>query len=495
LQKSAELSALRFLGLWAQPTLSARLGYTAKTAARHPKTAGPLLESAPFAEGQMRMHFLRFLVAATAIGFATSLPAAETNWPQFRGNRSAVAEGVKIPDTWSITQNVAWKTEVAGRGWSSPVVWGDKIFVTAVVREGNNKLPRKGLYIADVVGKTPSGVHEWKVYCLDIGTGKILWEKTAHKGKAPGAVHVKNSFATETPVTDGKRLYVSFGNLGLFCYDLAGKQLWSRPYSSHKTRYGWGPAASPVLHKDRVYVVNDNEEKSFLAAIAAVTGKEIWRVPRPEKSNWATPLIWENALRTEIVTAGSDKVRSYSLDGKPLWELGGMSSIAIPTPSAAHGLLYVSSGYIGDFLHRPVFAIKPGATGDISLAAGETKNNFIVWCQKMAGPYNPSPVVLGDYLYVLYDKGLLACYEAKTGKLVYKRKRLEGANAFTASPVAANGKLYCLSEDGDTYVIQAGPEFKVLAKNRLDEMSLATPALVGDSLLIRTASKVYRIRK
>jgi outer membrane protein assembly factor BamB len=440
------------------------------------------------------MHRATLVAAMTALFWASPL-WADANWPQFRGSHSAVSDGADLPDTWSTTRNVAWKTEIPGRGWSSPVVWGDKVFLTSVVGDGKGKLPRKGLYVADVIGKVPPGSYRWKVYCLDLGGGKVLWEKTAHQGKAPRAIHVKNSYATETPVTDGRRLYVYFGNLGLFCYDLTGKELWSHKFRSHRTRYGWGPAASPVLHKDRVFIVNDNEEKSYLAAFDTRTGREVWRTPRPEKSNWATPLVWENAKRTEILTAGSDKVRSYGLDGKPLWELGGMSSISIPTPSAARGLVYVSSGYTLDLFHRPVFAVRPGAAGDISLPAGKTQSASVAWCQPMAGPYNPSPVVYGDHVYVLYDKGRLSCFDAATGKPTYKGMRLEGGNAFTASPVAGAGKVYCLSEDGDTFVVRAGPEFRVLARNRLDEMCLATPALVRDSLIIRTASKVYRIRK
>jgi outer membrane protein assembly factor BamB len=417
---------------------------------------------------------------------------AEDNWPQFRGAHGAVAKGSKLPETWDTTRNVAWKTDIPGWGWSSPIVWGDKIFLTAVVSDQKTKPPRKGLYIADVVGKIPPGNHQYLVLCLDWKTGKIIWEKTAHKGKPQGTIHVKNTYASETPVTDGQRVYAYFGNLGLFCYDMNGKPLWSRKWPTYKTRLGWGTAASPVLHKDRLYIVNDNEEKSFLTAIAVKTGADIWRVPRDEKSNWATPFIWENEQRTEIVTAGSDRVRSYGLDGKLLWHLGGMSSIVIPTPSASHGLLYVSSGYVLDPT-RPVFAIRPGAAGDITLKEGQKNSRFIAWCRELGGPYHPSPVVYGDYMYILYDRGLFACYEAKTGKEVYKRQRLPGG-AFTASPWAHGGKVFCLSEDGDTFVIQAGPRFKLLGKNPLDEMCLGTPAAVRDSVIIRTASKLYRIR-
>src|SRR6185369_7685780 len=292
----------------------------------------------------------------------------------------------------------------------------------------------------------------------------------------------------------GERVYVSFGNVGVFCYDFDGHKVWSTNWPAVKTRNGWGSAASPVLHKDRLFVVNDNDDKAFAVALDAKSGRELWRVSRDEKSNWATPYIWQNEKRTELITAGTRKVRSYDLDGKLLWEFGGMSSIVIPTPFSKFGLLYVGSGYVGDKV-RPVFAIKPGATGDISLKPGETNNQFIAWYQPTAAPYNPSPLVYGDYLYVLFDFGFLSCHDAKTGKEIYSKQRFnpEGTTSFTASPWAYDNKIFCLSEDGDTYVVQAGPEYKLIGKNSLGKMCMATPAIARDSVIIRTASKVYRI--
>jgi outer membrane protein assembly factor BamB len=276
---------------------------------------------------------------------------------------------------------------------------------------------------------------------------------------------------------------------------MQGKQLWSQSWGPFNTRNGWGTAASPVLHGNRIYVVNDNDDQSFLVALDKKTGKQIWRVERDEKSNWATPYVWENEKRTEIITAGTNRVRSYDLDGKLLWELGGMSSIVIPTPFSQSGLLYITSGYVADE-KRPVFVVRPGASGDITLKDGKSSNEYIVWSQPQAGPYNPSPLVYGDYYYTLFDRGFLTCHEAKTGKEVYGKQRIDpAASAFTASPWAYNGKIFALSEDGDTFVIQAGREYKLLGKNSLDEMCMATPAIVRGSLIIRTASKLYRISK
>lgn len=333
------------------------------------------------------------------------------------------------------------------------------------------------------------------VYCIDWESGDILWEQQAHQGQPKGSLHLKNTYASETPVTDGERVYAYFGNLGVFCYTIKGELVWSSPAKPANTRYGWGTATSPVLHENQLYIVNDNEDQSFITALDKRTGEELWRVNRDEGSNWATPLVWDNDLRTEIVTSGTDKVRSYGLDGSLLWEFRGMSSIAIPTPFSDFGLVYISSGYVGDQL-RPVYAVRPGASGDITLREDETSNEYIAWSLRQAGPYNPSPLVNGEYYYTLLDRGFLTCHKARTGELVYSKRRIQrGAGAFTASPWAYGGKIFCLSEDGDTYVIEAGPEFELVGKNSLDEMCMATPALSRGSLIIRTASKLYRIAR
>jgi outer membrane protein assembly factor BamB len=420
---------------------------------------------------------------------------ASDNWPQFRGPKSTgVADDPKLPDTWSATENVAWKTEIPGVGWSSPVVWNNKIFVTSVLSKGEIEAPKKGLYFGGE-RKASTDEHRWMVYCVDWKTGKILWEREAFKGVPPSSRHLKNSYASETPVTDGERVYVYFGNVGLFCYDMDGKPLWNKRWGPFKTRYGWGTAASPVLHKDRIYVVNDNDDQSFIIALDKKTGNQIWRVDREEGSNWATPYIWENELRTEIVTPGTKKVRSYDLNGKLLWELVGMSSISIPTPFSKFGLVYITSGYVMDPV-RPVYAIRPGAAGDISLKEGERGNQHIAWFQPQAGPYNPTPVIYGDNYYTLLDRGFFTAHDAKTGKEIYGKQRIDAAaGAFTSSPWAYNGKIFCLSEDGDTYVIQAGSEYKLVGKNSLGEMCMATPAIAQGSLIIRTAARLYRISK
>jgi outer membrane protein assembly factor BamB len=423
-----------------------------------------------------------------------TISATATDWPQFRGPQSSgVADDPALPDTWTATRNVVWKTEIPGSGWSSPVVWGDRIFVTSVISTVAPETPKKGLYFGGNREGVPTDEHRWMVYAVDWKTGRIVWEREVHHGVPGSSHHLKNTYASETPVTDGERVYAYFGNIGLFVFDMDGKPVWSQKWEPVRTRYGWGTAASPVLYKERIYVVNDNDDKSFLATLDKRTGKQIWRVERDEGSNWSTPYIWESGHRTEVITSGTRKVRSYDLDGKLLWELGGMSSIAIPTPFAQHGLLFVASGYVGDTV-RPVYAVRPGARGDISLKDGETSNENIAWYQRQAGPYNPSPLVYGDYYYTLLDRGMLTCHDARTGREIYGKQRLDPeSSAFTASPWAYNGKIFALSEDGDTFVMQAGSEFKLIGKNPLGEMCMATPAIARGSLIIRTASKLYRI--
>jgi len=419
------------------------------------------------------------------------------HWPQFRGPEGrGIASGANLPDRWSASENVAWKTDVPGRGWSSPIVWGNRIFLTMAVNRGELESPKKGLYFGGNRPDTPKVRVEHLVMCLDLASGKKLWGQTVHQGPPPGPTHLKNSFASETPVTDGERVYALFGNLGLYCLDLEGQPVWSKQLEPRPMRNGWGTAASPVLHGDRIYLVHDNDEESYLLCLDKRTGKDVWRVVRDEKSNWSTPLVWRNDRRTEVVTLGTGKVRSYDMEGKLLWWFTGMSSITIATPYADGGLLYVSSGYVND-RHRPLYAIHPGGRGDISLKSGQISNEWIAWCNPMAAPYNPTTLLYGRHLYVLYDRGLFACFRPLTGEPVFDRQRLPEGYHFTASPWAYNGKVFCLNEDGVTFVIRADGKFELLHTNKLadDDMCMATPAIAGDRLILRTSTRVYCIRQ
>ena len=441
----------------------------------------------------MKRYLVVLGILVTAPG---GLQAEDTiNWPQFRGpGARGVAEGKSLPSTWSKTKNVKWSVPVPGRGWSSPVIWGDKVFLTSAVSSGKEKAIKKGLYFGGN-GKAPSpNRHRWMIYCFSFESGKKLWEREADTGKPLTPRHIKNNYAPETQVTDGELVYTYFSDQGLFAHDLNGELKWKRTTKAFRTRYNWGSAASPALHGDFIYILNDNEESSFIEAIDKKTGKTSWRKDRDEKSNWSTPFVWKNPLRTEIVTPGTGKTRSYGLDGELLWELvADMSSITIATPFTAHGLLYVTSGYVGDG-RKPIYAIRPGGKGTINLKAGAVDKS-IAWRQPKAAPYNPSTLVYKDLLYVLYDFGFFACFDAKTGAEVYGKVRVRERERtpFTSSPWAYGDKVFCLSEDGDCFVYKAGRKHELLRVNKLDELCMATPGMARGSLFIRTASRLYRI--
>jgi outer membrane protein assembly factor BamB len=453
------------------------------------------------------MSTLPFRVAGVlcVAAFAVSAVSADDNWPRFRGADGGVAaDDARLPDVWGPSQNVVWQIEIPGWSWSSPVVWGDHVFVTTAVNtvEGEKALPVSA-YVARSSGgpmtfkdiSASSAVHRWVLYDIDAATGRIRWEREVARAVPAKSRHLKNSFASETPVTDGERVYVYFGHLGLFAFDFNGTPVWSTPLQAFEMLTGFGTAKSPVVDDERLYIVNDNEQQSFIAAYDKKTGAERWRIDRKETSNWTTPYVWKNDRRTEIVTAGTGGVYSYGVDGKLLWQLTGMSTFAVPSPFSSGGLLYVTSGYTANPL-RPAYAIRPGAGGDISLKPNETSNEFIVWSNPTLGPFHPSAMVYGGCYYTLHDRGFLTCNDPKTGKEIYPRQRISAdVTGFTASPWAYNGKVFALSEDGDTYVIQAGPEFKVLGKNSMNEMALATPAVANGSVFLRTVSKLYRIGK
>jgi outer membrane protein assembly factor BamB len=312
-----------------------------------------------------------------------------------------------------------------------------------------------------------------------------------------GGRHRKNTYASETPFTDGERLYVSFGmNVGLFVYSLDGTLLWKKQWDPRAIYLDFGTASSPVVHAGRIYLLQDNEELPSLAAFDAKTGAEIWRTARkagsfPVKSSWTTPFVWTNGRRTEIVTTGQGSVVSYDLEGKELWRIGRMS-MPTSSPFAADGLLYVGTGSQGD-ANRPFYAVKPGASGDISLKPGESGNAFIVWWHPRAAGYTPSALVHGGRAYLVHDTGILTVFDAKSGQQIYKVRVGGGGQTFSASPVGVGPRVLLLTEEGTTFVIDAGPEYKEVAKNGLGEMTLASPAVAGNAIYIRTESKLYKI--
>jgi outer membrane protein assembly factor BamB len=466
-------------------------------------------------------QLLAGVLAVGCIGVGSMAARGPNDWPQFRGpGSSGVADGSTLPVRWSTKENVAWSVEIPGRGWSSPVVWGSRVFVTAAINAGAFKAPSTGIYGNDYVAElSAQGLSmeevikrvtardieltaeatevRYVLYALDATTGKIAWQQDAHKGLPVGGRHRKNTYASETPVTDGERVYASFGgNVGLFAYTLTGDLVWKKTWPPQPIYLDFGTASSPVVHDGRVYQLFDNEKSSFLTALDARTGKEVWTTPRVDaqarmQSGWATPFIWQHAARTEIVTIGKGTVVSYGLDGKELWRLGGMTQ-ATPTPVAGGGLLYVGSGSQGE-TGRPIFAIKPGGSGDISLGPNETTNAFVAWTQPRFSAYTSSALLYRGRIYSVNDNGIMQVADAATGKEIYKARIGGGGMTFSSSPLASQGRIYVVSEDGDVVVFEAADEYKELAKNSLGEMSLATPAVDANSLYIRTATRLYRI--
>jgi len=426
----------------------------------------------------------------------------EQNAPSFLSARRPLeGSSVQPPTTWSATENVQWKRDLPGLGWSSPIVWNGRIYLTTCVSTGKVAEPRKGLYLEDLdANKYPTveDPHQWKLCCLDLNDGRVIWEQLAHEAVPPKPHHIKNTLASETPSTDGKRLYAYFGNVGMFCYDLEGTLLWKLLLPPADTQYGWGTSSSPVVYQDKVYIVNDNDESSYLLCLDAASGKELWRVAREEKTNYATPLVWENDQRTELVTSGVGYARSYDLDGKLLWQLKGKSILAIPTPFAQFGKLYLTAGHVA-WGENPFYCIKPGAQGDITPAADGNAplDEHLAWYLPKAGPYHPTPLIVGQQLFVLLDRGFMTSFQAETGEEIYPRKRIPNGRAFTSSPWTYGGEVYCLNEDGVTFVIPASESFEVARTNALaeDDMCMATPVVIDDKLIVRTSARIYCLRE
>jgi len=417
--------------------------------------------------------------------------AAPVDWPQFRGpHATGIADGQHPPVTWDVKAgtNVRWKTPIPGLGHSCPVVWGDRVFVTTAISSGEpDPKVRTGNY-GDVASVNDTSKHTWQVLCLDRQTGKVLWTRTAYEGLPKIKRHLKGSQASCTPATDGKRVVACFGSEGLYCYDFEGKLLWKRDLSTIDSsfaidrEYEWGFGSSPVIHEGLVILQFDLSHDSFLAAYSLEDGSRVWATPRDEIPSWSTPTVWKNSKRTEIVTNAAQYARGYDpATGKELWRLAKKSEVTIPTPVPAGDRIFVVSG---NRPIQPIFALKPGATGDISLKDGETRNEFVAWGTLRGGPYMPTPIAYGSHLYVCSNAGVVTCYEAATGKQVY-RERI-GGTSYTASPVAADGRLYFVSEQGEVRVVKAGEKFELLAVNDMGDVRMACPALSPAALFVRT---------
>jgi outer membrane protein assembly factor BamB len=440
----------------------------------------------------------RTRTVSIAIWLLACVTVSAQNWPSFRGpSASGVAEGSPTPVKWDADtgQNIVWKTPVAGVAVSSPIVWGDRVFVSTAVSSDPSAGIRTGLY-GDVEPAKDMSKHSWRLLALDKRTGKVLWERVAHEGIPKTKRHPKSSQASATPVTDGRHVVVSFGSEGLYAYDMDGKPLWTRDLGVlnagwfYDPDYEWGVGSSPIIWKNLVIVQCDIQKNSFIAAFDVATGEPVWRTPREEIPSFATPAVFESNGRAELVTQATTFTRGYDpATGKELWRFSGNSEITIPTPIVGLGFVIITNGYRGV---QPIFAIKPRATGDITLQGDETKNEFVAWSTKRGGPYIPTPVLYGDRLYVLLNNGVLAAYDARTGQRTYQ-ERLGQGGSFSASPVAADGKIYLTSEDGDVFVVKAGPTYELLATNHVGQVVIATPAISDGMIIIRGLKDVLAI--
>ncbi|HUQ92959.1 MAG TPA: PQQ-binding-like beta-propeller repeat protein [Bryobacteraceae bacterium] len=418
--------------------------------------------------------------------------AAASDWPQWRGpNNNGVAEG-DAPSDFSDTRNIAWKASIPGRGHSTPVIYGEKILLTTAVstREAVTAEPAAG------GGRRggPSGgagmgmEYRFVLMCLDRKTGKILWERTAKTAAPHEGYHARyGSFASNSPVTDGKNVYAFFGSRGLFAYDLAGNMKWKKEFAPMKMRLQFGEGAAPVIHDDILLLNFDQEEGSHFLALDKTTGKQLWRADRDEPSSWAQPLVVSHGGTKQVVTAASNKVRAYDLrNGKLIWECGGLGTNVIPAPVIQKDIVYVMSGHRSPNL----MAIKLGGTGDLTGSAN------ILWTHQRGNSYTASPVLHDNKLYFISDSGMLSCLNATSGQPYYLQQRLPKPYNFKASPVAANGKLYLASEEGDVIVVKMGEKFEVLAVNSFsDQMFIASPVILDGSMYLRGQNTLFCVRQ
>ena len=435
------------------------------------------------------------VVCVLAVGSVLfAVPAPASDWPQWRGpDGQGVSAEKNLPFEWSPTKNVQWKSAIPGRGHSSPIVWGKRIFLTTSIEgpvvpgAAAVKHIRGGEVFVhpDSVGADHS--YALKVLCLDRDSGKTLWERTAYEGSVYDARHRKNNYASSTPVTDGNSVFAFFEAEGLYCYDLDGKLLWKTSLGKI-AKMGLGHGVSPVLHENLLILQCDQEDGgdsgSFIAAVDKRTGKEVWRVSRTHRKTWATPLLVRTPARMEVVASGAESVISYDPStGKELWRCPGVKGHAIPSAVAGHGLVFISAGYPAKY----ALAVRAGGTGDL------TGTSNVVWTYAKGTAYVPSPILFGDYLYLMTDKGLLTCIEAKTGDVKYEGGRVPVPATFTASPVAFDGKILITSEDGDTFVIKAGPVHEIIATNSLGEPIYSSPAIANGKIFIRGEKNLYCI--
>lgn len=429
------------------------------------------------------------------------VPKGAENWPSFRGiNGSGLAKNQDLPLKWDISEgtNIHWTYSTEGLGLSSPVIWKDKVFLTTAVSQAGDHSLKVGLY-GDIGSVQNEKSHVWKLICLNRITGKVLWSKDSYSGVPKIKRHPKSSHATSTAATDGKYVVAMFGSEGLYCYDFNGNLLWKKDLGILDAGFfrvpdaQWEYGSSPVIHKGLVILQCDIQKNSFITAIDIANGKTVWKTDRDDVPTWSTPAIYDGKDQTQIIVNGYKHIGSYDIkDGKAVWWMKGGGDIPVPTPVIGFNHVFITNSH-GRM--SPLYAIRLDAKGDISLKAKEKSNQFITWFEKRKGAYLPTPIIYGDYLYICRDNGILSCRDAKTGKEIYK-KRIGGVfDSYSASPIAADGRIYFTSETGNVHIIKAGGTYKYLATNKFEASCLATPSISGNMLFVRTLGKLYAIGK
>lgn len=444
---------------------------------------------------------LAVLLAEIGLTTAPRAPRPGVDWPQFRGiAASGIAEGFSLPTTWNAADgtNVLWKTAIPGLGLSSPVVWGDEVFLSTAISGKTDANLKVGLY-GDISSVPDDTAHEWRVYALDKKTGAIKWQQTAYKGVPKVKRHTKASHANSTLATDGERIAAFFGSEGLYVYDMKGTLLWKKDLGLLDAGFYMVPAAqwetgsSPVLYDGMVIVQADVQKESFLAMFDAKDGREVWRVARTDVPTWSTPTIHRVNGQTQILVNGMRHVGAYDFKtGREIWKLSGGGDIPVPTPVVSDGLVYITNAH-GNL--SPVYAVRETATGDVSLKENTTSNEGVAWSVPRGGGYMCTPLIYQGLVYIVRFNGVLTVFDAKTGDKKYEERLAGATSAFTSSPVASDGKVYIASEDGQVFVLAAGPKYQVVAMNDMAMPVLATPAISEGRLLLRTQGQMMAIGK
>ena len=426
---------------------------------------------------------------------------AKGSWPSFRGPQaSGIADGQNLPDIWNTKtgQNILWRIPIPGLAHSSPVVWGNRVFVTTAVSSDPKASFRPGLY-PDGDASTDRSPHRWVIYALDKRTGKILWEQVAYQGEPIEKRHIKATYANSTPATDGRIVVAWFGSQGLHAYDVDGRFLWKVDLGHIDVgaydipTFEWGSASSPIIWKDLVIVQCDTQKDSFIMALNADNGETVWKTDREELPSWGTPTVASTSKGEELIANASNFIRGYDpRTGKELWRLGRSSRITAPTPVFADDVLVVASGRGPE---KPIYVVKAGARGDLTLPEGKTSSDTVIWSRTGRGSYMPTPLIYNGILYVLMNNGTLDAYNLKTGQEIYRQRLPVVGSGFSASPVASDGKIYLSNEDGEILIVSAGEKFAHVATNSIGELLMATPALSDGVMYVRSAASLFAIGK